>query len=124
MIVVLKRPKVRQLACCVSFILIFVQPLWAWNNVGHRAVAELAWRRMDVSQREAASELLRHHPHYETLLTKNIPAGVSREEWAFLTAAVWPDMVRKAGAGQPQKPARDYQVRSLSTCDRLSDCVA
>jgi hypothetical protein len=76
----------------------------AWNNVGHRAVAEIVWRGLDDSHRRAASKLLQKHPHYKQLLLENTPRGVPKEEWAFLTAAVWPDMVRPAKPGQPPKP--------------------
>jgi hypothetical protein len=76
----------------------------AWNNVGHRTVAELAWRRMSAEQRSAASELLRHHPHYNEMLAVDIPKGVNSDEWVFLSAAVWPDWVRPAKKGQPERP--------------------
>ena len=53
-------------------------PAQAWNHVGHRTVAELAWRQLSPKQRDAASELLRHHPHYEEMLAADVPAGVGR----------------------------------------------
>jgi hypothetical protein len=77
----------------------------AWNSVGHRAIAELAWRKLEQPERRAASELLKQHPHYKELLTADVPAGVDESEWAFLTAAVWPDLVRPAKKGQPHKPS-------------------
>jgi len=78
-------------------------PAHAWNNVGHRTIAELAWRQMDDDERRAASELLRQHPHYQQYLAADVPAGVGTNEWVFLTAAVWPDWVRPAKKGQPHK---------------------
>ncbi len=83
---------------------VLVLPAQAWNNVGHRTIAELTWRKLSQSERQQASDLLRHHPHYKILLAHNVPAGVPEAEWAFLNAAIWPDMVRKAKAGQPEKP--------------------
>jgi hypothetical protein len=85
-------------------LLLLVLPATAWNSLGHRSVAALAWRQMDAAERQGAKELLKHHPHYDVLLTANVPAGVDKEEWAFLTAAIWPDMVRPAKAGEPPKP--------------------
>lgn len=76
----------------------------AWNTVGHRTVAELAWRNMDGHERRAVSELLKQHPHYKQLLAADVPKGVDTNEWVFLTAAVWPDRVRPAKHGQPPKP--------------------
>src|SRR5262245_20774875 len=79
-------------------------PAKAWNNVGHRTVAELVWRQLDKEERRAVSDLLKQHPHYKEILTADVPSGVDKNEWAFLTAAVWPDMVRPAKHGHPQKP--------------------
>lgn len=79
-------------------------PARAWNGLGHRTVAELAWRQMDPAERRAASDLLRQHPHYKELLIAEVPAGVSTNEWAFLNGAVWLDMVRPAKQGEPAKP--------------------
>lgn len=76
----------------------------AWNSVGHQTVAELAWRQLDKGERRAASALLRQHPHYQSMLIADAPAGVDTNEWAFLNAAVWLDRVRPAKAGQPHKP--------------------
>ncbi|HEX8524994.1 MAG TPA: S1/P1 nuclease, partial [Tepidisphaeraceae bacterium] len=50
------------------------------------------------------AEILKAHPHYEKLLLENRPTEVSAEEWAFLKAATWPDMVRPARQGDKYKP--------------------
>jgi hypothetical protein len=76
----------------------------AWNTVGHRAVAEIAWRQMNPSERQSITDLLKQHPHYKELLAADVPAGVDTNEWVFLTAAVWPDRVRPAKHGQRPKP--------------------
>jgi hypothetical protein len=88
----------------VTVLALPVFPASAWNSVGHRAVAEIAWRQMDKNERRAVSDLLEQHPHYQQLLAANIPEGVSRDEWVFLSAAVWPDWVRPAKEGQRDKP--------------------
>ncbi len=89
-----------------TLIAMMVSPLSAsaWNSVGHRTVAELAWRKLDKNERRAVSDLLKQHPHYKQLLAANVPEGVDTDEWVFLTAAVWPDLVRPAKPGQPHKP--------------------
>jgi hypothetical protein len=74
-------------------------PANAWNSVGHQIVAEMVWQKMSRAQRRQASDLLKQHPHYKELLTENVPRGVDTNEWAFLTAAVWPDMVRPEWRG-------------------------
>ena len=77
----------------------------AWNHSGHMIVAELAWRNLDSTERETISKLLREHPHYALLLATNVPARVDTNEWAFLKASFWPDMVRPSRAGGREKPA-------------------
>jgi hypothetical protein len=76
----------------------------AWNATGHHVVAELAWRSLSKSDKSAAAKLLRQHPHYAILLATNVPPGVSPDEWAFLNAASWPDMVRPSRRGDSEKP--------------------
>jgi hypothetical protein len=75
----------------------------AWNNVGHRTIAELAWRKLSSEERRAATALLKQHPHYRDFLIADVPKGVSADEWAFLTAAIWPDWVRPGPKDQPAK---------------------
>jgi hypothetical protein len=93
-----------QLLIATGWALLAPSPVFAWNSVGHRAIAELAWRNLDNHEREAISELLKAHPHYQQLLAVDVPKGVATNEWVFLTAAVWPDRVRPAKHGQPPKP--------------------
>jgi hypothetical protein len=48
----------------------------AWNDTGHMTVAELAWRRLSITERTAIGNLLRQHPHYSLFLTTGLKAGV------------------------------------------------
>jgi len=75
----------------------------AWNHTGHKVVAELAWREMSGAKRKAISDLLKQHPHYALLLAANVAPGVDTNEWVFLNASVWPDMVRPARGNAPEK---------------------
>lgn len=76
----------------------------AWNDTGHMTIAELAWRSLSEGERQAASALLRQHPHYAELLVVGVPAGVETNEWVFLKASTWPDLVRPSAEDQPPKP--------------------
>ena len=87
------------------FFVLLTQTTHAWNDTGHMTVAELAWRNLSASKRTAISNLLKQHPHYSLLLATNVPAGVDTNEWVFLKAATWPDMVRpNFGAPHPKPP--------------------
>jgi hypothetical protein len=83
---------------------ILAAPALAWNSTGHMAVALVAYRRLDDHQKQQIAELLTHHPHYQLYLSERIPAGVDKNEWAFLRSATWPDYVRPAYPGRPPKP--------------------
>src|SRR4051812_8814264 len=87
-------------------LLVFLSaPARAWNNAGHMAVAELAWRQLSPTERTAVTLLLREHPHYALLLATNLPTDApDTNQWIFLRAATWPDMVRPARSGSPPKP--------------------
>ena len=86
---------------CLSFL---ATPAFTWNNTGHMTVAELAWRDLSTSKRTPISNLLKQHPNYTLLLATNVPKNVDTNEWAFLKAATWPDMVRPPRPGSPPKP--------------------
>lgn len=92
------------LVTVLSFFSISAQ---AWNATGHRTVAELAWRNLSKKERAQFTELLKHHPHYDLLLAANVPPGVDTNQWVFLTAAVWPDLIKK---NRPGLPARSESI--------------
>lgn len=66
----------------------------AFNNVGHMAVAKIAFDRLAPAQREALHAILKQHPHYQEFLAADRPQDVSEQEWSFLRAAAWADWVR------------------------------
>ncbi|MBI5382136.1 MAG: S1/P1 nuclease [Opitutae bacterium] len=79
-------------------------PALAWNSLGHRMAAELVWRQLDATERQAVTGLLKQHPHYQSILAAHVPAGVDKDEWVFLTAAIWPDVIRPVKGAKQTKP--------------------
>src|SRR5438445_11680 len=69
----------------------------AWNDVGHMAAAEIAYRELRPTPYwDKIVAILKEHPRLVDLRA-NLPEDVSKEEewhYIFLKAAVWPDMVR------------------------------
>jgi hypothetical protein len=88
----------RPFAACAalfSVLLPFAAPLPAWNATGHRIVAAIAYDRLTPRTRAKVDELIRHHPDYAALFTKDAPADpVARARAAFIFAATWPDAIR------------------------------
>ncbi len=82
------------LSATAALLIVMSEPVRAWNDAGHMLVARIAWLRMTPEQRTQVSEVLKHHPHYESYLTDKCPPDVAREEWAFLRAATWSDYIR------------------------------
>ena len=82
------------------------RPLMAWNDLGHMAVARIAYERLTENERSAIVTILRHHPHLQELLLKDRPSNATDDEWIFLRAATWPDHVR------PPRTASHEPVKS------------
>ena len=66
----------------------------AWNATGHRVAALVAWDGMSPQARAEAGRLLAAHPRYKEDLLADLPPKCDPAEWAFLTAATWPDLIR------------------------------
>src|SRR6478752_4099266 len=47
-------------------IALFCVPAQAWNSLGHKAVAEIAWQQLEPSERQAIVDILRRHPTFAT----------------------------------------------------------
>ncbi len=72
-------------------------PLHAWDEVGHRVVARIAWRELRPETRVRAVALLRAAPEdagLRALLPTDDRDLESREREFFARAAVWADMIR------------------------------
>lgn len=75
------------------------RPAYAWDELGHRVVARIAWDRMTPQARANAVRLLMAAPA-NTGLRELVPAGLGDEERGrelFVLAAVWPDEIRSRG---------------------------
>lgn len=74
--------------------LILTDSALAWNEIGHMAVARIAYREMDDGLKVRVAKLLQEHPHYKDYLSNLCPAEVAVAEWAFLRASTWSDWIR------------------------------
>ncbi|HTU18642.1 MAG TPA: S1/P1 nuclease [Gemmataceae bacterium] len=68
---------------------------FAWNSVGHKTVAMIAYKELSPSVRKKAIDLLRKHPELWADLTKDMPADVRDPDiYVFTKAATFPDMAK------------------------------
>jgi hypothetical protein len=72
------------------------RPAYAWDELGHRVVARIAWDEMTPRARAAAVRLLMNAPAGAGLRELMPPMGTDEERGRelFVMAAVWPDIIR------------------------------
>lgn len=81
----------------VAVVCLLALPANAWNDLGHEAVAYIAWQRLDPAVRAEVSRLIRLNPSYNDFVA-GIPDDADhqaeRDLRAFMKAATWPDMIK------------------------------
>ncbi|HEX8906485.1 MAG TPA: S1/P1 nuclease, partial [Longimicrobiaceae bacterium] len=83
-------------AAALAAVAMMTRPAYAWDELGHRVVARIAWDQMTPQARAAAVRLLMNAPA-NTGLRELMPSAGSAEERGrelFIMAAVWPDIIR------------------------------
>jgi S1/P1 Nuclease len=86
----------RVAAAAVVAVGMMSRPAYAWDELGHRVVARIAWDRMTPQARASAVRLLMAAPA-NTGMRALMPATGSDDERGrelFVMAAVWPDIIR------------------------------
>jgi hypothetical protein len=91
----------------IASLTLLVTPVSAWNGLGHKVVAEIAWQQLDEPTRQQIVDTLRRHPRFAEDFEKKMPEDVAtadkdvQDHWIFQQAATWPDMARKTPYDQP-----------------------
>lgn len=71
---------------------------FAWDEVGHKITAYIAWQQMTPAARDSVIKLLAAAPEDSQLATFYLPYGSrsedSRKREFFMLAATWPDIIR------------------------------
>jgi hypothetical protein len=72
-------------------------PSFAWNSLGHKVVAEIAWRQLTPEQRTSIADIIRRHPRFDADFAPKMEGDdkATQDEWIFQHAATWPDQIRK-----------------------------
>lgn len=72
----------------------------AWNALGHKTIAEIAWRQLTPAERQPIVDALRRHPRFDSDFIPKMEDDAARgnkdvqDHWIFLHAATWPDLIR------------------------------
>jgi S1/P1 Nuclease len=88
-------------AVLTSFVLLFsTGRLFAWSSPGHMTIAAIAYRDLSADDKRKVTELLKHHPNYESWKT-SFPTNAQNldlETFVFMRASTWPDEIRRRGS--------------------------
>ena len=67
----------------------------AWNALGHKVIADIAWQQLEPSERKRIVDDLRRHPRFGEDFAQRVTADVTDDgRWIFQHAATWPDIAR------------------------------
>jgi hypothetical protein len=96
----------------------------AWSSPGHMTIAAIAYRALSDSQKQAVTELLKHHPAYATW-KKRYPtneSGLDLDTFIFMRASTWPDEIRRRGNpyDHPEWHYIDYPLEPPAFPDKPS----
>lgn len=84
----------KPLSLCILSALLAANLAVAWGPDGHMLVAEAAYQKLTPAAKARVAALLKLNPLYSQW-TSGVPAA-SRDETAFLMAAIWPDAIKSA----------------------------
>ncbi len=84
----------REWVLAAGFVLACGNTAWAWNDLGHITVAQIAYRQLSGDERQTVVAILKQHPHFDTYFRRSAGLDVPEDEWLFLRAATWCDYVR------------------------------
>ena len=89
-------------------------PAHAWSEIGHRAVASIAYQLLEPTRRAEVADLLRRHPRFAEDFQAMMPdpirtaARAVQDEWIFQQAAYWPDIARNIPGDETTGPRAQY----------------
>lgn len=86
-----------KIICLLIFCFLAVIPARAWDDVGHKTIAYIAWQKMTPAARAKAIAILRGAPEDAQLATFFMMTArdqSAREQDFFMIASTWADIVR------------------------------
>jgi hypothetical protein len=84
---------------CIA-VVFFTPTVQAWDALGHRLTAYIAWDRFSATEKYLWIETLRAHPRFQQDFVDAMPANIAGlsdaeiQRWQFGQAAIWPDIAR------------------------------
>jgi S1/P1 Nuclease len=81
----------------LATVLLFASPSFAWDSVGHKLSAYIAWQQMTPATREKVMKILQSAPEDSQLSAfypQDARSTAARQQEFFMIAAYWSDIVR------------------------------
>ena len=81
----------------LAVVLIFASPALAWDSVGHKLSAYIAWQQMTPATREKVIKILLSAPEDSGLSAfypQDARSAAARQQEFFMIAAYWSDIIR------------------------------
>jgi len=110
----------------ISVVLLRI-PLFGWGNIGHMAVAYVAYQQLQPATKVRVDDLLKLNPDYQKWLSQ-VPADISDDQKPmilFMIAATWPDQIKSDaqykddGSGGGYRPDGPSASQNIGYEDKL-----
>lgn len=88
-----------QYIAVLAIVFLTASPAHAWNALGHKVIADIAWQQLDEPARAEIVKTLRRHPRFDDDFAKQ--GDIEDDRWVFQHAAVWPDIARGTTLDMP-----------------------
>src|SRR6266542_988312 len=117
----------RFLVFLLVFVLALNVPMFGWDNLGHMAVAYVAYQHLNTATKARVNTLLKLNPDYDVWKSR-IPTGTSqakRKLMIFMMAATWPDFIKSKpgytddGTEGGNRPDGATSVQNIGYSDHL-----
>jgi len=76
----------RRLTLATTIVVLWTAPAFAWNALGHKVIAEIAWQQLDVPTRQSIVDTLKHHPRFAEDFLAKMPRDVATGDQAGTNA--------------------------------------
>ena len=88
--------RLRHVTAALLLAILAASPAHAWNSLGHKVIADIAWQQLDAPMRKLIVDTLRRHPKFaEHFTNKRTETVADEDRWIFQHAATWADQVRR-----------------------------
>ncbi len=100
----------RRILSIMTALLVLVSPTasFAWNPMGHRVIASIAYRQLDDQTRRQIAEVLKKHPAHADLWANRPTNGGDEIENLLWNASIFPDDARRPPWDKFHHPKAHY----------------